>query len=289
MFMSKNNTINNETIFFTEDEQKIIQEEINDIMSEDYQNVLFEDVLYEYELGLHKYYPSHEAKLAELSLRIQEYQENDNISGLGKIYSYVTSLLCREKDVKKINNIFKLLEAMSVSGKLCVEYVRIGTTAYEDENYRVAELAFAKGSVELGNLEARNSYAYMILMGEVEDSTKYSYKDIVELLRRGMEQNTLFSMINMALLCALHIGGDEGWRIADITVSMISNDVMEWWIDDMWWWKGMMNRLEGKVIHLLMLRNHVLNKSPLGEYTTLKEEIRQQVKDFPKFLLEEAV
>ena len=174
------------------------------------------------------------------------------------------------------NELINLLRKIDLRLMMHSSMGSLGMKAYEHKDYATAEIAFTEA-------ENWNNLAYMIRRGEVEDSMKYSDKYAAEILRDGVHTKDTFSMINMALLWALNIGGDEGWRLADKIMSVLSIDSIS---AAMFWWENVAKAgdIEGDLVHYWILKYGKLAFSTLGEKDDLLKKIRNEIPELPVYI-----
>jgi len=174
------------------------------------------------------------------------------------------------------NELIKLLRKIDLRLMMHSSMGSLGMKAYEHKDYSTAEIAFTEA-------ENWNNLAYMIRRGEIRDSMKYSDKYVAEILRNGVHNKDIFSMINMALLWALNIGGDEGWRLADKIMSVLSTDnilaAMHWWED-----VAKAGDVEGELVHYWIVKYNKFDFSTLGEKEELLKKIRKKIPEMPAYI-----
>lgn len=123
------------------------------------------------------------------------------------------------------------------------------------------------------SMEASTWLAYRIRRGEAEDAEKYRLRDIFDLQKDGIQRKNTFSLINMALFCALNVGDQESWQLADQMMEMVSaedtSSALKWWSD-----VAKNGETEGYLVHLWLLEHQKIQSTPLGT----KEELLARVK-----------
>ena len=174
------------------------------------------------------------------------------------------------------NELIDLLRKIDLRLMMHSSMGSLGMKAYEHKDYSTAEIAFAEA-------KNWNNLAYIIRRGEVKDIKKYSDKYVAEILRDGVHNKDTFSMINMALLWALNIGGDEGWRLADKIMSVLSTDNIS---AAMFWWDDVAKAgdIEGYLVHYWILKYDKLAFSTLGEKDDLLKKIRNEIPELPTYI-----
>ena len=152
----------------------------------------------------------------------------------------------------------------------------VGMEAYANGNFELAEKAFKESG-------CKNNLAYMIRRGEVKDPSQYSMTYVAELLKEEVQQRDPFAMINMALLWALNVKGEDSWKLADNIMSMVpaenSSFALRWWFD-----VAREGDVEGYLVHYWMLRHRKIEKTLLGSKAELLEKVAAEIKDMPSFM-----
>ncbi len=155
----------------------------------------------------------------------------------------------------------------------------LGMKAYSQKDFATAEKAFLES-------ENWNNLAYMIRRKEVLDCANYTYKYVANLLKEGVYKKDPFSMINMSLLWALNIQGEDNWKLADDIMSMIPNDNEILLSSAVQWWLGVANAgdVEGYLVHYWLLKHKQISTSPLGGKSELLHRIRLTIVNLPEFI-----
>lgn len=90
-------------------------------------------------------------------------------------------------------------------------------------------------------------------------------------------------MINMSLLWALDVGGDEAWKLADNIMCNIPNDNLfsasKWWLE-----VGQAGDVEGYLVHYWLLKYDKINVSPLGAASDIRKRIESLIKEMPIYI-----
>lgn len=178
--------------------------------------------------------------------------------------------------IDKTDKLYELLK--QIDSKLPFGSVigSLGMEAYSKKNFEIAEKAFKDS-------DNKNNLAYIIRRGEVKDSAKYSTKYVAELLKDGVHEKEPFSMINMALLWALNVKGEDSWKLADNIMSMMPRDnvssALDWWLD-----VARNGDVEGYLVHYWMLKHRKIDKTPLGSKAELLDRIVSEIRDMPDFM-----
>lgn len=187
-----------------------------------------------------------------------------------------------ETEEEHIDYLFKVLDGI---GPLeCSEYSHMGMESYSNGNFIVAEEAFRRAVAfcqeDVLRVGYANNLAYLIRRKEIRNPEKTSGKEIVELLKPGTAKKNTFSLINMALFWALNIGAEDDWKMADELISLISKSDVHgaylWWLD-----VGNKDDVEGHLVHLLLIRNGKIAKSPLGEMKALFDKVKSKYVAIP--------
>lgn len=202
-------------------------------------------------------------------------EEDDVI--LEPLISQIKSNLLDENYMDYSKLLFDMLKKAQKKSKSGYQSnINLGMEAYQQKNYELAELIFI-------DADAKNNLAYLIRRGEVKDSSKYSVKDVAELLKEGVHNKEPFSMVNMSLLWALRIGGDEAWNLADNIMSNIPNDnlalVNDWWLK-----VGKAGDNEGYLVHYWLLKYGKIKHSSLGKESDIRSRLQLFIKDMPIFI-----
>lgn len=153
--------------------------------------------------------------------------------------------------------------------------------SYNKGDYTVATYGFMRNS-QLGDIGAKNNFAYMIRRKECIYSELYSVKDILVLLRPGLEKGEAFSIVNTALVLCLCLNTESDWKLADKLWDFFSDDessVYDWWEG-----LGRSDDPEGFLVHLFLLRHGIISESSLGEQSLLWQKVRGAYPDAPIWL-----
>ncbi len=153
---------------------------------------------------------------------------------------------------------------------------KLGKKACEHKDFATAEMAFKEA-------ENWNNLAFLIRRGEVADPKKYSVKYVAEILKDGVHKKETFSMINMALLWALNIGGDESWKLADKIMSFLSIENVSA-ATFLWENVAKSGDVEGYLVHYWILKYEKLAFTTLGEKDELLKKIRSEIPELPAYI-----
>lgn len=261
---------------FVEDESITEKTEGKDSVTED--DISWDDIFADF--------PSFEAtKVPDSYEDIVKFIEDKKIGNEKLDVGFLESIASRletETEEEHINYLFKVLDDNDLSE--CSVYSHMGMESYSNGNFIVAEEAFRRAVAfcqeDVQRVSYANNLAYLIRRKEIRNPEKASSKEIVELLKPGIVKKDTFSLINMALFWALNIGEEDDWKMADVLISLISkSDVHRaylWWLD-----VGNKDDVEGQLVHLLLIRNGKIAKSPLGEMKTLFDKVKAQYAAIP--------
>lgn len=194
----------------------------------------------------------------------------------------IASRLETETEEEHIDYLFKVLDDNNLSE--CSVYSHMGMESYSNGNFIVAEEAFRRAVAvcqeDVLRVGYANNLAYLIRRKEIRNPEKASGKEIVELLKPGTAKKDTFSLINMALFWALNIGAEDDWKMADELISLVSKSDVHgaylWWLD-----VGNKDDVEGHLVHLLLIRNGKIAKSPLGEMKALFDKVKAKYAAIP--------
>lgn len=194
----------------------------------------------------------------------------------------IASRLETETEEEHIDYLFKVLDDNDFSE--CSVYSHMGMESYSNGNFIVAEEAFRRAVAvcqeDVLRVGYANNLAYLIRRKEIRNPEKASGKEIVELLKPGTAKKDTFSLINMALFWALNIGAEDDWKMADELISLVSKSDVHgaylWWLD-----VGNKEDVEGHLVHLLLIRNGKIAKSPLGEMKALFDKVKAKYAAIP--------
>ena len=194
----------------------------------------------------------------------------------------IASRLETETEEEHIDYLFKVLDDNDLSE--CSVYSHMGMESYSNGNFIVAEEAFRRAVAvcqeDVLRVGYANYLAYLIRRKEIRNPEKASGKEIVELLKPGTAKKDTFSLINMALFWALNIGAEDDWKMADELISLVSKSDVHgaylWWLD-----VGNKDDVEGHLVHLLLIRNGKIAKSPLGEMKALFDKVKAKYAAIP--------
>ncbi len=261
---------------FVEDESITEKTEGKDSVTED--DISWDDIFADF--------PSFEAtKVPDSYEDIVKFIEDKKIGNekldVGFLES-ITSRLETETEEEHIDYLFKVLDDNELSE--CSVYSHMGKESYSNGNFIVAEEAFRRAMAfcqeDVLRVGYANNLAYLIRRKEIRNPEKASSKEIVELLKPGTVKKDPFSLINMALFWALNIGKEDDWKMADELISLISKSDVHgaylWWLD-----VGNKDDVEGQLVHLLLIRNGKIAKSPLGEMKALFDKVKAQYAAIP--------
>lgn len=210
-----------------------------------------------------------------MNANIDKVQEED-VHLLVNLAEVINKKIFDTGNIDKFEQLYGLLR--KIDSKLPFGSVigSLGMEAYSKKNFEIAEKAFKDS-------DNKNNLAYIIRRGEVKDSAKYSTKYVAELLKDGVHVKEPFSMINMALLWALNVKGEDSWKLADNIMSMIPRDnvssALDWWLD-----VARNGDVEGYLVHYWMLKHGKIDKTPLGSKAELLDRIASEIKDMPEFM-----
>lgn len=218
----------------------------------------------------------------ELTKNIKEAKKAINGSLDEKILGDVIDALENESEEDHIDYLFGILDDNAFSDG--PRYLQLGMTAYSSNRFITAEKAFRRAvTLNPEVLGGRNNLAYLIRRNEVRNPQKTSGKEIVELLKPGVANKETFSLINMALFWALRVGSEEDWKMADELISLVSKSDVHgaylWWLD-----VGNKDDVEGHLVHMLLIRNGKIAKSPLGEMKALFDKVKVKYATIPENL-----
>lgn len=194
----------------------------------------------------------------------------------------IASILETETDEEHIDYLFKVLNDNNISD--CSFFASIGAEAYSNDNFAVAEDAFRRAETlceeDVQRVVYANNLAYLLRRKEIRNPQSVSGKEIVKLLKQGVAKKDTFALINMALFWALNIGAEDDWKMADELISLVSKSDVHgaylWWLD-----VGNKDDVEGHLVHLLLIRNGKIAKSPLGEMKALFDKVKAKYAAIP--------
>lgn len=195
------------------------------------------------------------------------------------------SIVCRletETAEEHIDYLFKVLDDNDISH--CSVYSHMGIESYSNGNFIVAEEAFRRAVIFCKEDVLRIGYAsklaYLIRRKEIRNPEMASSKEFVELLKPGIAKKDTSSLINMALFWALNMGRENDWKMADELISLVSKSdeyaAYLWRLD-----VGNKDDVESQLVHLLLIRNGKIAKSPLGEMKVLFDKVKAQYTTIP--------
>ena len=211
---------------------------------------------------------------------IKVASQKGDIETLNELGESVKSKLIFESDKASIKKLFRFVEIFNDCAPWLISYSSLGMEAYENHNFVLAEMAFREAN-NPPNVSASNNLAYIIRRGEVENKSKYSSRDISDLLKAGVQAKDTFSLINMALLWALKVGDSDSWELADKIIQLISTDelvpALDWWLD-----LARRGDVEGYLVHLWILKNNKIKVTPLGIKDELLQVVKKEIK-LPSF------
>ena len=211
---------------------------------------------------------------------IKTASQKGNIEKLNELAEAVKSKLIFESDEASIKKLFRFVEIFNDYASWLISYSSLGMEAYESHNFVLAEMAF-RAANNPPNVSASNNLAYIIRRGEVGNKSKYSSKDVADLLKAGVQAKDTFSLINMALLWALKVGDPDSWELADKIIQLISTDEIAPALD---WWLGVARKgdVEGYLVHLWILKNNKIKVTPLGTKDELLRVVKKEI-NLPSF------
>lgn len=134
-------------------------------------------------------------------------------------------------------------------------------------------------------ISSKNNLAYIIRRNEAPCSSLFSISEITDLLENGLENEDLFSAVNMALTFILRSGEEQDWRLADeLFANLKENDID--FFDVISWWENVdkSGDVEGALVHFFLLRHKKIEKSSLGNIEQLSQKLSEEIKSFPVWL-----
>lgn len=138
----------------------------------------------------------------------------------------------------------------------------VGLSAFKNGENDIAE-EFFRIAVEISDdLTSKNNLAYIIRKkGKL---TKDGKKDVIGFLTEGVRNKEPYSLINMAMLFSIELGGENDWIIADELMSLVGNGSSA----ESWWQElGEKDDPEGYLVLLWLLRHHTITDSAVGSDT----------------------
>lgn len=134
---------------------------------------------------------------------------------------------------------------------------------------------------------AKNNLAYIIRRNESSLSSLFSISEIADLLKNGLENRNIFSIVNLALTFILKSGEEQDWRLADDLFSSINETDTDIVGVDYWWENvGKKGDMEGFLVHFFLLRHQKLEYSNLGSLKSLALRLTKEMDNFPGWLAE---
>ncbi len=156
----------------------------------------------------------------------------------------------------------------SMPNELIFLISRYAFELYKNQEYDIASYAFLRATqreFQKGNDTSVNNLVYMLRRQEGNLSSEFSISNMVEMLQAGLENHKPHSIVNLALLFVLKSGKDDDWKIADEVIMELKksedslNDMITWWSDI-----ENVGLIECLVVHLLLLKNEILQESIFG-------------------------
>ena len=217
----------------------------------------------------------------KMQSEIKNAAEKNDITKLNVLADAVQKRVLLEKEVINIKKLFHLVDDLQSCASWMLSYRSLGREAYEINNYILAELAFQAAN-NPKNISASNDLAYIIRRGEVGDAAKYNSRDVVDLLKEGVQNKDAFSLINMALFWALKVGDLDSWELADNLIQMVSSDGLSSALN---WWLSLAKKgdVEGELVHLWLLKHNKIQMTPLGTMEELLGRVKKEIKLPPFF------
>lgn len=216
----------------------------------------------------------------KMQSEIKNAAEKNDITKLNSLADAVKKRVLLEKEIINIKKLLHLVDELQSCASWTLSYSALGRDAYEINNYILAELAFQAAN-NPKNISASNDLAYIIRRGEVGDTAKYSSRDVVDLLKEGVQNKDAFSLINMALFWALKVGDLDSWELADNLIQMVSSDGLSSALN---WWLSLAKKgdVEGDLVHLWLLKHNKIQMTPLGTRGELLERVKKEI-NLPAF------
>lgn len=135
---------------------------------------------------------------------------------------------------------------------------------------------------------AKNNLAYILRRNESSFSSLFSTSEIVTLLESGLENENVFSIVNLALTFILKSGEEQDWRLADDLFSSLNEGDDDISNANSWWEKvGETGDIEGFLVHFFLLRHQKIEFSDLGTIKSLAIRLSKNIGSFPKWLAED--
>lgn len=177
---------------------------------------------------------------------------------------------------------------MSMSNKFPFMISSFAFELYKNHEYDVATYAFlrmAQMSSKEKNDSSINNLVYILRRQESEYSSVFSISDLAELLEPGLKMHQPHCIVNLALLFILKSGNDEDWKLADEIIWTL-NDSKENLNEIITWWSDVENvgTIECLVVHLLLLRNKLIEESTFGTKEEIIKKLKKEKFNIPKWI-----
>lgn len=159
---------------------------------------------------------------------------------------------------------------------------RFAFTSYEAKDYQTAKHGFLR-LAQMGSQAGKNNLAYMARRGEGDHLWFFQTEEILRLLKSGVQEREVFSVINTALVFALLLQTAEDWKFADRLISLLQSGAVfaaSWWYD-----LAARGEAEGYLVHWWLLRHGKMGTSPLGTLEALSVKVKSLYPDIPEDLL----
>lgn len=159
----------------------------------------------------------------------------------------------------------------------------VGLSAFQNGENDIAE-EFFRIAVEISDdLTSKNNLAYIIRKkGKL---TKDGKKDVIGFLTEGVRNKEPYSLINMAMLFSIELGGEKDWIIADELMSLVGNGSSA----ESWWQElGEKDDPEGYLVLLWLLRHHTITDSVVGSVSCLWDKVHAAYPNAPSWLKDDA-
>lgn len=159
---------------------------------------------------------------------------------------------------------------------------------YRNKEFDIACYAFLKATQkerQKNEDSSVNNLVYMLRRNEGNIASGFSVSDMTKLLNSGFENHEPYSIVNLALLFVQKSGEDVDWKISSEIIKELrkSNDSLN---DMVAWWSNVENvgYTECLVVHLLLIRNEIIEKSEFGTKSEIIDKLASENVIIPEWI-----
>lgn len=209
--------------------------------------------------------------------------ENENFSG------FLDDLAILKKCISTNDEKYRFIDFVASVGDDFADFLSsYAFELYNIKEYNPAAYAFmriaqVKKDDKCSDL---NNLVYMLRRNEGDLSSNFSCFDLALLLKPGIDNHASFNIVNLSLLFILKSAEDEDWKIANEIIIKLDkedefemNSILRWWSD-----VEKVGIIECLVVHLLLLKNEILQESIFGSKKEIIDKLIHENIYVPKWI-----